>query len=148
MEDSGPDLELVKAFSQRAELDLKDAQILLENKDYSAASYFAQQSSEKIVKCVLILNNKFERTHYVSKLLAELTAGMEGVWKKRLEDLVPDMDDLEESAAVSRYPEPRGNKVWNPLIEYTEDDAKEAIEKARKIYAEIKLFLADVHKFH
>ena len=102
--------------------------------------------AKRKVKCVLILNNKFERTHYVSKLLAELTAGMEGIWKKRLEDLVPDIDDLEESAAVSRYPEPRGNKVWNPLEEYTENDAKEAIEKARRVYAEINLFLVDVYK--
>jgi len=138
MEDCGDNLRLA-----RASLDLKDAGILSEHKDYSMAAYFAQQAAEKSVKALPILNNRFERTHYVSRLLSELAKELEGPWGARMGALVPDLDDLEESATATRYPEPKAGGVWNPVEEYTEKDASDAEAKAKKICGEIAGYLKE-----
>jgi len=141
MENSRYNIKLVQAFAQRAVIDLKDAGILLDSGDYSGAAYFAQQSSEKIVKCILVINNKFEKTHFVSKLLKEVIVNIEKVWKNRMEGLIPLLDDLEEHGISPLYPEPHGDNVWNPIEEYTEKDAKDALEKAKIVLKTISDFM-------
>lgn len=125
---------------------MQDAQLLLENMDHTGAAYFAEQSAEKIAKCVLILDNRFGRTHHVSKLFSEVVDGVKSPWKKRLEELPPLLDELEEYGVLSRYPEPRGKGVWNPQEEYSREDAGDAVEKARRVCEEIRLFLEEQYE--
>jgi len=115
MGDSEADIKLAKAFARRAELDLKSAKVLLDAGIYADSVYHAQQSVEKIVKALLILENKFVRTHFVSSIFERVIRKFEEKWRKRLEELIPIIVRLEENWVLPRYPEPFGEEIWDPL---------------------------------
>lgn len=52
MENSGTDINLVKAFAKRSKNDLESAKVLLDYGNYADAAYYSQQCAEKIIKCV------------------------------------------------------------------------------------------------
>ncbi|OQX22107.1 MAG: hypothetical protein BWK75_01580 [Candidatus Altiarchaeales archaeon A3] len=72
MENSRDDINLIKAFANKSRNDLKSAELLHDSGNYADAAYHAQQCSEKIIKCVLIMGNKFARTHFVSGILGSV----------------------------------------------------------------------------
>ena len=145
MDDSRYNLKLVKAFWRRAKVDLKDARLLLDAGDYAGSAYFAQQSSEKIVKCVLIINNKFERTHIVSVIFAEVVETIEDEWKEKLEELIMEIRELEEHWILPRYPEPLRGDVWNPLEGYKKEDSERAIKKAEIVFDTLTKFMKEIY---
>lgn len=148
MEDSTNNINgLVKAFMQRSKADFHSANSLLKSGDYADAAYHAQQSAEKIIKCVLILNNQFVRTHIVSGVFAEVISKYENKqWKIKLQDLIPILVNLEKHWILPRYPEPYGEGIWNPLEEYTKDIAENAVEKAGFIINTITQFIKEVYE--
>lgn len=145
MEDSEYNIKLVRAFAEKARTDLKAAETLIDSMDYANAAYLAQQASEKVTKCVLIINKKFERAHLVSGLLEEIVESLEEEWKSKLQDLVPILKDLERHWVLPRYPEPFGEKVWNPVEEYKLEDARDAIEKAKLVLETLTKFIEEYY---
>ncbi|ODS35832.1 hypothetical protein BEH94_05610 [Candidatus Altiarchaeales archaeon WOR_SM1_SCG] len=141
------DINLIKAFEQRSRADLHSANSLLKSGDYADAAYHAQQCAEKIVKCILILNNQFERTHLTSGIFEECISLLDdkNEWKNKLNDAVEEVRRLEKHWILPRYPEPYNEDVWNPIEEYTKKDAEEAIEKAKFVLDTLTGFMKEVH---
>jgi len=111
-----------------AEYDLETAVILLENRRYNAACFYAQQAAEKAVKAVLLSRNIWRVGHSVLDLLKELRHHVE----------VPE-ELLDAARALDKhYIPPRYPNVFNsgaPHEYYTEEDAREAVELAGKVLA-------------
>ncbi len=146
MENSGNDINLIKAFAKKSRNDLKSAEVLLNYMSYADASYHAQQCTEKIIKCVLILNNKFVRTHIVSNIFEGVVESIENEeWKSALKNLIPDVIEIEEHWVLPRYPEPSGDEIWDPVDYYTEDVAKDVFNKAKRILDTITKFIKEYY---
>ena len=117
MANSRDDINLIKAFANKSRNDLKSAELLLDSGNYADAAYHAQQCSKKIIKCVLIIGNKFARTHLVSGILEGVIEGVnDEKWVTALKELIPDVIELEEHWILPRYPEPSGEDIWDPLM--------------------------------
>lgn len=141
MEFSRDDIKLVKAFVQRSRSDLRSAITLLNADSYADAAYHAQQCAEKIVKSLLILNNQFVRTHIVSGIFATYVSTLKNDLRKDLQKIVPMLIELERHWVLPRYPEPAGEEIWNPLEEYTKEDAELAVTKAKIILEKLSQFI-------
>lgn len=141
MENSGYNMRLAQAFIEKAKSDLHSAKALLKSTDYADSVYHAQQCAEKAVKAVLILSNKFIRTHIVSALFREAVESFEASRRKELNALIPKIQELEEHWVLTRYPEPRGGDIWSPSKEYDANSAKEAISKAEDILKALSALL-------
>jgi len=109
-----------------ADEDLKDAKIMMENRRYAKACYFAQQSIEKYLKAFLIKKMRFDikrhRTHNLILLLEECS------------DIDSSFKELEEMSLgkISIYAvEPRYRLDF--FLKVTEQDAREAIDVAEKV---------------
>ena len=111
-----------------AEYDLETAVVLLENRRYNAACFYAQQAAEKAVKAVLLSRNIWRVGHSVLDLLKELRHHVE----------VPE-ELLDAARALDKhYIPPRYPNVFNsgaPHEYYTKEDAREAVELAGKVLA-------------
>ena len=68
-----------------AEYDLETAVILLENRRYNAACFYAQQAAEKAVKAVLLSRNVWRTGYSVLDLLKELLRHHVGVPEELLD---------------------------------------------------------------
>ena len=68
-----------------AEYDLETAVILLENRRYDAACFYAQQAAEKAVKAVLLSRNVWRTGYSVLDLLKELLRHHVGVPEELLD---------------------------------------------------------------
>ena len=110
--------------------DLAAAEDLYRLGRYSKACFFAQQAAEKAVKAALMKRLKrFETIHSVAELLRRLRRG--GVWVP--EELVESGELLDRFYIPTRYP-----NAWPygaPHRHYTEEDARIALEHARRIVA-------------
>ncbi len=51
--------------------------------------------------------------------------------------------ELERHWIRPRYPFPEMGDIWNPLEEYEEEDANEAIEKAEFVFERLKALLKE-----
>ncbi len=113
--------------------DLEAADVLLESGLFERSITHSQQTVEKSVKAVLACMGRMERTHYLSSLLLEILSGLEDEgWRERLEMLARAAEELEPAAVRSRYPvEVQECVIW-PSEQYDEDDAKRAIDLARR----------------
>ena len=114
---------------KQSEYDLKQAQKSLDDKSFSYACFFAEQSAQKSMKAFLIFKGwRFVNIHSIAELLKE--AG------KIDETFVPLIDSgkrLDLHYLASRYPD----AVPEPAIPfdlYVEDEAKDAISIAEKIF--------------
>lgn len=143
MENRSTNLKLAEAFAEKAKSDLHSARSLLKSGDYADSAYHSQQCAEKIVKAVLILSNKFVRTHIVSALFREVIENLETKYKNELKELIPKIEELEEHGVLSRYPEPRGEEVWDPTKEYTAETAADAMEKSELVFRTVSNFLRE-----
>lgn len=143
MESGNPSIKLAQAFVEKARSDLHSAKSLLKSGDYADSAYHAQQCAEKAVKAVLVLSNKFVRTHTASGVFRRVIESLEPAWKSRLKDLIPKIEELEEHWVLSRYPEPHGKDVWNPVKEYTMERSEEAIENAEVVLETLTNFLRE-----
>jgi len=139
-------IKLAKAFLKRAEGDLRSAKILLDAGEFPDSIYHSQQCSEKAIKALLVMENKFVRQHIVSGIFKEVIENFAEKWKEKLIEILPDIESLEIHWILPRYPEPFGEEIWNPEEEYSEKDAKEAFAKAERILKILKAFLKENYK--
>ena len=145
MEDSGFNIKYAKLFIKRAEEDLEVSKVLLKTNHYPDSVYHSQQCVEKAVKAILILNGVIFRRHIVSGVFRNVIYEMniEDSWKEKLLNLIPKIESLEEHWVLPRYPEPYFGELWNPLEEYTKEDAEECLKDAEKVLKVIKEFLKE-----
>ena len=102
MSDQDPEvIAVIREWLSKAEGDLASARLLLKGGGPAwAAGFHAQQSVEKYIKAVLVLNGtRFGRTHDIGELLALLPLAQR-----------PPLDaeaafELTRSAVASRYPD-------------------------------------------
>lgn len=138
---AGEDIDkkkLAKAFILRAKADLKSARDLLRADDFSDAALHAQQCAEKAVKALLVFENRFASRHIVSDIFSEV---MEELKLEDLDKVLECCKDLERHWIRPRYPFPEKGDIWNPLEEYREKDAEEAVEKAVFVFERLKALL-------
>ena len=83
------------------------------------------------------------KTHYVSRLLIEILDEFDEYWKEKFNNLLPTISELEKHWVLPRYPEPMGEEIWNPLDNYTKEDAEECLKDAEKVLKVIKEFLKE-----
>jgi HEPN domain-containing protein len=126
-----------------AKRDLDAAIKLFEDGIFDKCVTHSQQAVEKGVKSILICFGIYERTHYVSGILAkELKRQGLGQWSNRLGQIADYARDLELDATLSRYPGMFKGRVWIPYREYDEAKAKEALQKARFALDSSRAFIA------
>ncbi|EHP88514.1 HEPN domain-containing protein [Methanotorris formicicus] len=136
-------VNLSKYFLSMAEEDLEIAKVLLKTEHYAGSVFHSQQCIEKSIKSVLILFGVFIKTHYVSNLLVRNLDKFDEYWKERFDSLLPIIRELERHWALPRYPEPMGEEVWNPLDNYTKEDAEECIKNAEEVLKVVNGFLKE-----
>ena len=140
------DINLAKAFVQRAKADMRSAEALLNSGSYADSAYHAQQCAEKMVKSLLILENQFLRTHIVSGPLEDIIDNIDDKeWKINIQDIVPLLEDLERHWNLPRYPEIDKGEIWNPVEEYKPEDARDAIEKAKLVLETLTKFIEEYY---
>ena len=125
-----PSYERYRDWLDEALDDLAAAEDLYGLGRYSKACFFAQQAAGKAVKAALTKRLKrFETVHSVAELLRRLRRG--GV--RVPEELVESGELLDRFYIPTRYP-----NAWPygaPHRHYTEEDARIALEHARRIVA-------------
>ena len=110
----------------QAKRDLEHAENDLETEYYEWACFSAQQASEKAVKAVFYKLNADAWGHSITMLLRELSKNLPVD-----ESLVKAAKNLDKFYIPSRYP--NGFDIGMPADYFTEDDAKGAIDNARRI---------------
>lgn len=115
-------LVVLRQWLRYAGEDLRSAEVLLEGDSVPrAACFHAQQAAEKAIKAIFVfLQVDFPFTHNLDRLRDLLPEG----WAVK-EDF-PDLARLSEWAVQPRYP--------GDIPEATQEDAKAAVEQARKVY--------------
>lgn len=115
-------LAVLRHWLRYAGEDLRTAEMLLERSGIPRISCFhAQQAAEKSIKAIFVfMQVDFPFTHNLDRLRDLLPEG----WAVK-EDF-PDLAELSEWAMEPRYP--------GDLREATQEDAKAAVELARKVY--------------
>ena len=135
-----PDPDEAERWVKQSKADLDAAKALL-NKSFSLVCHLGQQCVEKVLKGVLYakcgIPRRELRTHDIYRLAS----------KVRLLDGVPDEIDCAGKVAncylPTRYPDNQP-KYKVPVEEYTEDEAKETLEVAEKIYTALAKFADDI----
>jgi len=126
--------QIVEQWLKDAEEDLLSAEILFENKANKGACYHAQQAAEKALKALVIKQGgKPQRVHDLIELRGEVA---------RL-GLAVDLDEDDavflNSVYKGRYPAEDG---LLPHGAPDDDDAKRAVDAARRLVARAKLLAA------
>lgn len=115
--------DLVAKWAKKAENDLLTAerQFLFDDPITETVCFHCQQAAEKYLKAFLVHHQVyFTKTHKIIELL-ELCATVDASFKDELQDA----DNLTDYAVEIRYP-----GAW---MEPTIEDAKEALETAKKV---------------
>jgi len=133
MEDRRISVELAKEFLITAKADLKSAELELNGGIYNNSVYHSQQAAEKAAKALLILHNKFVETHFVADRIKGLVS----------DEVVKKLKSLEKHWIIARYPFIRHKEIWSPVKAFTEEDAKDALEKAKFVVKEIEKILKE-----
>ncbi|MCP4753823.1 MAG: HEPN domain-containing protein [Proteobacteria bacterium] len=113
-------------FAQ-AERDLEHAEKDVADGYYEHACFEAQQAAEKAVKAVFQCLHMEAWGNRVSKLLQELT----GTEKTPSKDLIDDGKLIDQYYIPTRYP--NGFESGAPMDYYTEEQADDAVGRAKKI---------------
>jgi len=124
-------VEMSKAMLQQAFQRLKTANMALEDREYAYTVRSAEECVELSLKAALrALGIEYPKKHDVSRVL------------KRTKNRFPEWFDLEEFATINRElsekrePAMYGNelKMIPATVLFTEEEAKNALQKARKVY--------------
>lgn len=114
---------------RQAKFDLEEAKRTLDSKSFAYAAFFAEQSAQKSVKAFLIYGGKrFITTHSVGELLKEAA-----LLESSFAPLVESGQKLDRHYLASRYPDALPEPAI-PAESYVEDEAKDAIAIAEKIF--------------
>lgn len=116
----------VKWFKQAVhDLEMAEKNITIQGFDISA--FLAHQSVEKLLKSVFAIEgNKIPKTHYIDELANKLNID---------ENIVNEILDLTVDYTLSRYPD-IAEQI--PYEVYNEEIAKDKVNRAKKIFKEIK----------
>jgi HEPN domain-containing protein len=107
--------------------DLQMAEKNISIKGYDIAAFLAHQSVEKLMKSTFAYEGKkIPKTHYIDELAKEINLG---------EDIIDEVLDLTVDYTFSRYPDV---SQQIPYEQYNEEIAKDKVERAKKIFQEIK----------
>jgi HEPN domain-containing protein len=134
MEIDKTDLELARSFMRKAYDDLRSAEVLLKEGQYSDSTFHSQQAAEKSSKALLVLNKIFVREHIVSHLLFGLGVNQE---------IIRNVSSLEEHWIKPRYPFVSKKLIWDPTKEYTREIAEDALNKAKFVVGGIEKVLKE-----
>lgn len=134
-------LKLILAFIERSNADIDSAGSLLKSGNYADSAYHSQQAAEKIAKCALIAGNKFVRSHVISGVFQAVANKEDEKWKKELSAVNKQILDLEQHWIRPRYPEAENGEIWNPLKEYRQKDAEQALKKAKEVSSKLLIYL-------
>jgi len=129
-----PKVELVREWLTLADDDLRMAELTMKDPEPIcwAAAFHCQQAAEKSLKAFLAYHDHHvEKTHDIEFLL-----GLSKGFLPEMEGFIEKGGILTDYAVDSRYPAPR--------VEVTQQQAREAIERARSIYEFILNALADL----
>lgn len=121
---------------RQAEFDLKESERALTNRSFAYAAFFAEQSAQKSLKAFLLsMGSRYIVIHSVGELLKEATA-----LENSFESLIESGKKLDRHYLATRYPDALPEPAI-PAESYVEDDAKEAILIAQKIFSHCKKFI-------
>ncbi len=135
---SKDDLNLARAFAEKAKQDISSARILLKNENFANSIYHSQQASEKIIKVLLVLQDIYVNGHILSPILVNIKKKIN---IENIDEVIKNLKETEEYWLKSKHPEISQIEVSNPLNVYKKDDAENAIKKAEFILSSIKKFL-------
>ncbi|MBI2675439.1 MAG: HEPN domain-containing protein [Candidatus Aenigmarchaeota archaeon] len=142
-EDKGisADLDMIRGFWIEAEDDLDAAERLLIEGKYSKVMYLCAQFLEKLMKICLTCEGVIDiKSHGITGLFGKyVIAASPKRWKDRLEKIGRQIKLIERQYPKFRYPLRKGEDVWIPSLEYTKQDAYDALEiskKAKQIFLE------------
>jgi HEPN domain-containing protein len=119
--------EIALKWYKQALHDLKIAERNISIEGYDVASFLAHQSVEKLLKSIFVYEGKkIPRSHYIDELAEKLNLG---------EDIIDEILDLTVDYTFARYPDV-GQHI--PYQEYDEEIASDKVERAKKIFNEVK----------
>jgi HEPN domain-containing protein len=119
--------EIALKWYKQALHDLQMAEKNISIKGYDVAAFLAHQSVEKLMKSTFAFEGKrIPRTHYIDELASELELD---------EGIIDEILDLTVDYTFARYPDVSQHI---PYQEYDEEIAKDKVERAKKIFHEIK----------
>ncbi|TFF89534.1 MAG: HEPN domain-containing protein [Promethearchaeota archaeon] len=117
----------VKLWLEEAKWDYNNAKILLENDRYNTVVFTSQQAAEKAIKALLFYCNLNGWGHSIFSLLIKYKEKI----NREIEDIKSDALFLDKHYITTRYPDSLPG--ISPHIAYTKEEAKNSIEKAKKI---------------
>lgn len=115
-----------KDWLEQAELDLKHAEISVQNQDYNWACFAAQQSAEKAIKALYMSKNMEGWGHVIRALLKELKSEIDIP-----QEIIEMGMKLDQYYILTRYP--NGFDFGKPADFYSEKQAEEAVNFGKKI---------------
>jgi len=119
--------ETARKWLKQAQHDLKMAEKNLKIRGYDVAAFLAHQSVEKLLKSILILEDKeVVKTHKLDRLaqLANLPP-----------DIIDQIIDLTEDYAISRYPDA---SLTVPYLQYDLKTSKKKVSVAKEVFKALK----------
>lgn len=137
--------DIAKAYLIEANNDFDVVSLLIENKKFSAATYHAQQSIEKLLKACLAAESKIGiyKHEIFSFFLNEFKDKIDNTTMAKLEDAVI---PLEENWAISRYPDWSVKPIWIPSQQFTLDNAIMSETRMRTVFEILIPFLKKNYK--
>ena len=122
-----------------AELYLKDAESALERGDFRAVVASSQLSAENAAKAVIAVFRVPSWSHDPSPELRELREQVPEAVRALLDELADIAEELAPEHGRTTYGEPtRGLTPWDI---YSEEDARRALERARRALANARVIL-------
>ena len=122
-----------------AELYLKDAESALERGDFRAVVASSQLSAENAAKAVIAVFRVPSWSHDPSPELRELREQVPEAVRALLDELADIAEELAPEQDRTTYGEPtRGLTPWDI---YSEEDARRALERARRALANARVIL-------
>lgn len=131
--------DIAKAFLKEAEADLRSARLLLNGSEYSQCIVHCQHAVEKILKAALALRNIIiTRQHAVSPDFVAAFADFAEAHQIALA-----ASALEKEGTRTEYPffGRTDLPIWIPSEQYTEADAKDALQKTEYVHQTIVAFV-------
>jgi len=127
--------EEIKAYVRNAKEQLIDAEISLREKRYHLSFLCSALSAENTTSALIIaLGRRTSKRHHNWLILQNLTTEANQKTKKTIQEIAKKLHEIEPHIPkLLRYPFRYKEKWITPPEYYTEEQAKEALEKAKHI---------------
>lgn len=119
-----------KNWLEQAEYDLKSAEDVLKNKNFSLACFLSEQSTQKSLKGFLISKKQiYSQIHAITGLLEQSSK-----FNSEFNKFIDEGKILDKYYLSTRYPDTLPEPLL-PYKAYSEKEAEEAIAISRKIFS-------------